>query len=147
MEELWELRRYVQAGDVDAALALIDEMEEMSRDDKITRIRSYMKVLLTHLIKQAVERRSTRSWDVSVRNALDEIVTRNKRRKAGGWYLSVEELAEALCGAYDAALDWAALEAFGGAYTAEQLRSMHDAEALWQEALRLIEQMQQGQDG
>ena len=34
MEELWELRRYVQAGDVDAALALLDEMEEMSRDDK-----------------------------------------------------------------------------------------------------------------
>ena len=39
MEELWELRRYVEAGDVDAALALLDEMEEMSRDDKITRIR------------------------------------------------------------------------------------------------------------
>jgi hypothetical protein len=70
-------------------------------------------------------RAGRRLWDVSIRNALDEIVTRNKRRKAGGWYLSVEELAEALRGAYDAALDWAALEAFGGAYTAEQLRSMH----------------------
>jgi hypothetical protein len=91
-----------------------------------------------------VERRSTRLWYVSIRNALDEIVTRNKRRKASGWYLSVEELAEALRGAYDAALDWAALEAFGGAYTAEQLWSMHDAEALCKEALRLIEQMQQG---
>jgi len=44
MEELWELRRYVETGDVDAALALLDEMEEMARDDKITRIRSYMKV-------------------------------------------------------------------------------------------------------
>jgi hypothetical protein len=84
MEELWELRRYMQAGDVEAALALLDEMEEMARDDKITRIRSYMKILLTHLIKQAVERRSTRPWDVSIRNAVDEIVTRNKRRKAGG---------------------------------------------------------------
>jgi pentatricopeptide repeat protein len=47
MEELWELCRYVQTGDVEAALALLDEMEGMSRDDKITRIRSYMKVLLT----------------------------------------------------------------------------------------------------
>jgi len=147
MEELWELRRYVQTGDVEAALALLDEMEEMSRDDKIIRIRSDMKVLLTRLIKQAVERRSTRSWDVSIRNALDEIVTRNKRRKAGGWYLSSEELAEALREAYAPALDWAALEAFGGAYTAEQLRSMHDADGLWQDALRLIEQMQQGQSG
>jgi hypothetical protein len=108
MEELWELRRYVQTGDVEAALALLDEMEEMSRDDKITRIRSYMKVLLTHLIKQSVERRSTRSWDVSICNALDEIVTRNKRRKAGSWYLSSEELAEALREAYAPALEWAA---------------------------------------
>jgi pentatricopeptide repeat protein len=81
MEELWELRRYVEAGDVDAALALLDEMEEMSRDDKITRIRSYMKVLLIHLIKQAVEKRTSRSQDVSIRNALDEIVTHNKRCK------------------------------------------------------------------
>jgi pentatricopeptide repeat protein len=36
MEELWELRRHIQAGDYEAALALLDEMEEMSRDDKIT---------------------------------------------------------------------------------------------------------------
>jgi Domain of unknown function DUF29 len=92
MEELWELRRYVEAGDVDTALALLDEMEELSRDDKITRIRSYMKVLLTPLIKQAVEKRSSRSWDVSIRNALDEIATHNKRRKAGGWYLTRDEL-------------------------------------------------------
>jgi len=40
MEELWELRRYIEAGDVEAALTLLDEMEEMSHDDKITRIRS-----------------------------------------------------------------------------------------------------------
>ena len=143
MEELWELRRYVQTGDVDAALALLDEMEDMSRDDKITRIRSYMKVLLTHLIKQAVEQRRTRSWEVSMRNALDEIITHNRRRKSGGWYLSSEDLAEALWEAYDPALDWAALEAFGGAYTAEHLRTLHDAEALCQEALQMIEQGQQ----
>jgi uncharacterized protein DUF29 len=99
MEEIWELRRYVEAGNVDAALALLDEMEEMSRDDKITRIRSYMKILLTHL-KRAVETRSTRSWDVSIRNALDEITTHNRRRKAGGWSLTRDELGETLHEAY-----------------------------------------------
>ena len=111
------------------------------------RTRNGSGVVGENLIKQAVERRSTRAWDVSIRNALDEIVTRNKRHKAGGWYLSSEELAEALREAYTPALEWAALKAFGGAYTADQLRFMHDAEGLWQEALRLIEQMQQGQNG
>jgi hypothetical protein len=144
MEELWELRRYVEAGDVDAALALLDEMEEMSRDDKITRIRSYMKILLTHLIKQAVEKRSTRSWDVSMRNALDEITTHNKRRKAGGWYLTRDALVETLYEAYELALDRASLEAFGGAYTAADVRAMHDPSALLQEAMQLIEQSQEG---
>jgi hypothetical protein len=38
MEELWELRRHIEAGDYEAALALLDEMEAMARDDKITRI-------------------------------------------------------------------------------------------------------------
>jgi hypothetical protein len=144
MEEIWELRRYVEAGDVDAALALLDEMEEMSRDDKITRIRSYMKTLLTHLIKRAVEKRSTRSWDVSIRNALDEITTHNKRRKAGGWYLTHDELVETLYEAYELALDRAALEAFGGAYTAPDIRTMHDSSALLQEAAQLIKQTQEG---
>jgi len=144
MEELWELRRYVKAGDVDAALALLDEMEEMSRDDKITRIRSYMKLLLTHLIKRAVEKRSTRSCDVSIRNALDEITTHNKRRKAGGWYLTRNELVETLHEAYELALDRATLEAFGGAYTVADIRAMHDPSALLQEAIQLIEQTQEG---
>jgi len=144
MEELSELRRYVEAGDVDAALALLDEMEEMSRDDKITRIRSYMKILLTHLIKRAVEKRSTRSWDVSMRNALDEITTHNKRRKAGGWYLTHDELVETLYEAYELALDRAALEAFGGAYTATDIKAMHDPLALLQEAAQLIKQLQEG---
>jgi hypothetical protein len=35
MEELWELRQALEAGDMRAALAIVDEMEEMSRDDKI----------------------------------------------------------------------------------------------------------------
>jgi hypothetical protein len=142
MEEIWGLRRYVKAGDVDAALALLDEMEEMSRDDKITRTRSYMKILLAPLIKRAVEKRSTRSWDVSIRNALDEIATHNKRRKAGGWYLTHDELVETLYEAYELALERAALEAFGGVYTAADVRAMHDPAFLLQEAMRLIEQTQ-----
>jgi hypothetical protein len=144
MEELWELRRYVEKGDVEAAFALLDEMEEMSRDDKITRIRSYMKILLTHLIKRAVETRSTRSWEVSIRNVLDEITTHNKRRKAGGWYLTRDELVETLHEAYELALERAALEVSGGAYTVADVRAMHDPAALLHEAIQLIEQTQAG---
>jgi Domain of unknown function DUF29 len=83
MEELRELRRHIEAGDYEAALALLDEMEAMARDDKITRIESFMQVLLLHLMKQAIEHRTTKSWDVSILNACDQIRRLNKRRKAG----------------------------------------------------------------
>ena len=126
MEELWELRRYIETGNYEAALALLDEMEAMSRDDKITRIESFMEILLLHLIKRAVEHRTTKSWDASILNARDQILRLNKRRKAGGWYLNEHELYEALEEVYDTALRRAALEAFEGIHTAEQLTAMHD---------------------
>ena len=90
-----------------------------------------------------MEKRSSRSWDVSIRNVLDEIATHNKRRKAGGWDLTHDELAETLREAYELALDRAALEAFGGAYSAVDIRAMHAPAALLQEAMQLIEQTQE----
>ena len=96
MEELDELRQAIEAGDYDQALAILDELDAMSRDDKITKTMSYMRVLLVPLIKQVAEQRSTRSWEDSITESLDRIIMLNKRRKAGGYYLDDATLAEAL---------------------------------------------------
>ena len=130
MEELWELRQALAAGDMQAALAIVDEMEEMSRDDKIQKIASYMRILLVHKIKQAVEGRSTKSWEVSIRHALLQIVAVNRRRKVGGTYLNEDELSALRAEAYGAALDWAFLKAHEGIYSAAELAAMHDRETL-----------------
>ena len=137
-DELDALRQAVLTGDYAEALALIDEMDEMSRDDKINKIESYMRVLLVHLIKQAVEKRSTRSWEVSIRETLASIVSTNKRRKSGGRYLNDEALRESLGEAWPRALDRAAMEAFEGIYTADQLAAMVDREALLEQAFQHI---------
>ena len=136
MEELYELRTYIETGKYQEALLLLDEMEEMSRDDKINRISSFMEVLLVHLIKQAIEKRTTRAWDVSIRNALRQIIKINKRRKAGGWYLTEEELRIALEEAYASALDSAALEVLGGRYTTEEISAMIDRSEMIRRALQ-----------
>jgi hypothetical protein len=130
MEEIWELRRALEAGDLQAALAIVDEMEEMSRDDKVQKIASYMRVLLVHKIKQAVEGRSTKSWEVSIRHALRQIASVNKRRKAGGRYLNDDDLSTLLAEVYESALDWASLEVYEGIYSVEALLGMHDREAV-----------------
>lgn len=42
MEELAELRRLLETGQIDEALGLVDALEEMCREDKINKISSYM---------------------------------------------------------------------------------------------------------
>ena len=117
---------------------LVDELDEMSREDKINKISSYIHIVLIHLIKQHAEQRSTRSWEVSVKEALRQITRTNTRRKAGGVYLTREELQAELADAYDLALERAALEAFGGIYSAEELATRVAREQVLERALSLI---------
>ena len=138
MEELMELRSLVQQGDLRSALTLIDELEEMSKDDKINKIYSYAIILLLHLIKQSAEKRSTSSWEVSIRNAVISVQRSNKRRKAGSNYLSDRELNDILADAYDRALDNARLEAFGGAYDAIALGKMVDRAEVLEHAMQML---------
>jgi hypothetical protein len=61
MEELFTLKQLLLKGDIQGAIAIVEELEEMSRDDKINAISSYAVILLLHLIKQQAENRTTRS--------------------------------------------------------------------------------------
>jgi hypothetical protein len=98
-----------------------------------------MRILLVHKIQQAVEGRSTKSWEVSMRHALRQIAAVNKRRKAGGTYLNEDDLSALLAETYDSALDWASLEAHEGIYSAAELAAMHDRETLLAETFSMIQ--------
>jgi hypothetical protein len=95
-------------------------------------------ILLLHLIKQQAEKRTTRSWEVSIRNSVREIQRKNKRRKAGGYYLTTEELVETLEEAYLNALDEASLEVEEGRYEPEELEKLINKEEILNRALALI---------
>jgi hypothetical protein len=138
MDELSELRDLLQAGRIEDALLLVDELDEMSREDKINKISRYMRILLIHLIKQQAEQRSTRSWEVSIKEALRQIQRTNTRRKVGGVYLGRDELLEELEDVYDLALERASLEAFGGIYEAADLASRLSRQEVLERALGLM---------
>ena len=70
MEELFILKELFLSGNVTDALVLVEELTEMSKDDKLNKIFIFGKILLLHLIKQAAEKRKTRSWDLSIANAV-----------------------------------------------------------------------------
>jgi hypothetical protein len=67
MEELLQLKQLLLQGDIKASLSVVEDLEEMGRKAIIDKIRSYVIILLIHLIKQKAENRTTRSWDVSIR--------------------------------------------------------------------------------
>lgn len=139
MDELLQLRSYLEQHQYEDALLLVEEMEEMSRADKINKIYSFTKILLLHLIKQAAEQRTTRSWDYSIRNSFDSITRTNQMRKAKGQYLNRDGLQETIQQAYPLALAVAALEAFGGCYDEIELGQRVDRNLIETKALNLIE--------
>ena len=138
MEELLELKDLLLKGDISGAIAIIEDLEEMSKNDIINAIRSYAVILLLHLIKQQAENRTTRSWEVSIRNSVREIQRRNKRRKASGYYLTSEELVEILEEAYLNAIDEASLEVEQGHYLPDELEKLVNKEEILNRALALI---------
>jgi hypothetical protein len=143
MEEILQLRAFLEQQRYDEALALVAEMEEMSSEDKINKIRNVAIVLLLHLIKQEAEQRTTRSWDLSIYNALYQISYTNRRRKAGGTYLDAAMMQSILAEAYRPAIKRAALEACEGRYDEQELERMVDRAALERNALALVQAQQQ----
>ncbi len=138
MEELFTLRDHILNGRYGEALLAVEELEEMSRQDKENKIYSYAVILLLHLIKQEAEQRATRSWELSIFESARQIARTNKMRKAQGFYLLPDELARAVADAYPTALKRAAIEAFEGRYGAEELDEMVDREVIQIKALETI---------
>ena len=138
MYELTELRKSIEEQNYQKALQIIDELEEMSVEDKLNKISSYLIVLLTHLIKEQAEGKLTNSWRHSINNSAFQINKTNKRRKSGGYYAKKAEMNEMIAEVFDLATERAALEAMGGSYSPEQLRELIDVDLVQQKAIALI---------
>ncbi len=138
MEELFALKDLLLKGDIPGSLAIVEELEEMSKKDIINNIRSFAVILLLHLIKQQVENRSTGSWEVSIRNSVLEIQELNQRPKSKGFYLDLEDLRLTLEKAYRQAINKASLEIDGERYEVRELEQMVDREEILDRALALI---------
>ncbi|MBD2270166.1 DUF29 family protein [Anabaena sp. FACHB-1391] len=138
MEELLTLKELLHQGNITEALLIVEELEEMSKSDKLNKIFSYGIILLLHLIKQTAENRTTRSWNLSIRNSVKQIQRSNSREKAKETYMSETELAATLEDAYDLALEKAAIEAFEGQYEAEELNQLVERQEIINKAMNLI---------
>lgn len=138
MNELQELREKIEQQDYQGALLIVNELEEMSVDDKLNKIYSYMVILLVHLIKQEAENRTTSSWNRSIYNSVKYINKTNKRRRSGGYYASNDTLREIIDEAYEHALTEASFEAFEGRMNPTKLGEKVNPDRVKQKAFAQI---------
>lgn len=137
MFELEELRKRIEEQDYQEALKIVDQLEEMSVEDKLNKIETYMVILLMHLIKQAAEQRTTSSWNRSISNSVKGINKTNKRRKSGGYYAPPEAISTMLVETFDDALEDATYEAFEGKLSMEELAAKLDRQQIIERAIAL----------
>ena len=123
-QELIDLRNSILEQRYTDALAIVDELEGMSKKAILRQIKSFLKVLLIHLIKNQIEKRLTNSWVASIRNSLIEIQDINLKENQKSYYINQDEWDSWLEDAIELAIADASLDVFGGMYNEFQLAEM-----------------------
>ncbi|MBD2568666.1 DUF29 family protein [Anabaena lutea FACHB-196] len=132
-QELVDLRTSIIEKRYADALAIVDELEGMSKKATLRQIKSFLKILLIHLLKNNLEQRLTNSWVASIRNAVVEIKDINLKENKKSYYVNFDEwetliLEEVI---EDAIAD-ASEEVFNGAYSQFKLSEIVDRSELIQ---------------
>jgi hypothetical protein len=66
MEEIIQLKQLLLDRQYDRAIVLVEELEEMGKKAIEDKICSYCVILLLDLIQQEAEKRTSKSWEVSI---------------------------------------------------------------------------------
>ena len=138
-QELIDLRTSILEGRYNDALAIVDELEGMSKQAILRTIQSYLLILMIHLIKNQVEQRLNKSWVNLIRNSIREIKKLNLKDNKTSYYINEDEWENLIDEAVleDAIAD-ASEEVMNGKYTRSQLAEMLDKPQLIQIATKLL---------
>ena len=123
-QELIDLRNSILEQRYTDALAIVDELEGMSKQAILRNIQAFLRILLIHLIKNQIEQRLTNSWVASIRNSLIEIKKVNLKENKKSYYINQDEWDNWLEDEIELAIADASLEVLGGIYNEFQLAEM-----------------------
>ena len=137
-QELIDLRNSIMEGRYADALAIVDELEGMSKKAILRQIKSFLKILLIHLIKNQIEQRLTNSWANSIRNAILEIQDVNLKENKKSYYINQDEWDNWLEDEIELAIADASLEVLNGKFKRQQLSQMLNKPQLILTATELI---------
>ena len=125
-QELTDLRISLLDGRYDEALAMVDELEGMSKQAILRNIESFLVRLLVHLIKNQIERRFTNSWIASISDSIAQIAKLNLKDNKTSYYIQADEWLMYLEEAIEAAIRPASVEVLTGQLKPKQLSNQLD---------------------
>jgi hypothetical protein len=123
-QELIDLRASILEGRYEDALAIVDELDWMSKKATLRSIKSFLLRMLIHLIKNQLEQRLTNSWAASIRGSIVEIQDLNLQDNKTSYYVKQDEWETLLEERIEQAISDASVEVFNGEYTPFQLSEM-----------------------
>jgi hypothetical protein len=122
LQELAILRQSILNGQYVESIALIDELDEMSKKAILSNIQSYLIRLMTHLVKNQLEQRLTNSWAASVHDSVLRMQKLNLQDNKNSYYIKNEGWAELIDESFETAIFEASTEVFGGIYKPREVR-------------------------
>jgi hypothetical protein len=138
-QELIDLRTSILEGRYADALAIVDELEGMSKQAILRNIESFLVRMLIHLIKNQIEQRLTNSWVASISDSLRQIQKLNLKENKTSYYIKQDEWEPFLEEAIEAAIRPASVEVMDGAYNSFQLSELVDRTEIMMTAQRLLD--------
>jgi hypothetical protein len=123
-QELIDLRNSIIEQRYTDALAIVDELEGMSKQAILRNIESFLVRLMIHLIKNQVEQRLTNSWAASIESSILEIKKLNLKDNKKSYYLNIDEWVEILEDSIELAIRPASLEVMNGKFQRQQISQM-----------------------
>ena len=138
VQELIDLKNCILAGRNEDALAIVDELEGMSKQATLRHIGSCLLMLLIHLIKNQVEQRLTNSWSAAIANSVRSIKTLNLKDNKTSYYINDSEWESFLEDELEAAIREASREVLEGKLSRAQLNQRVDREQIMAIATGLL---------
>ena len=137
-QELIDLKNSILEGRYEDALALVDELEGMSKQAILRNIKSFLVRMIIHLIKNQMEQRLTNSWVASISDSLLQIQDLNLKDNKTSYYVKPDEWEPRLEEAIAAAIRPASIEVLNGRLKPSQLLQRVDQTQLIAAAQQLL---------
>jgi hypothetical protein len=136
--ELINIRRAILEKRYTEAITIVDQLERMNNKAILRQIKSFVKILLIHLIKNQIEERLTNTWVAVIRNAILEIQDINLHDNKTSYYINHNEWYEYIDNYIDISIRDASVEVLNGVYNEFQIAQMVDKYQIIELAIKLL---------